>query len=301
MIDALIFDSGVGGLSVSAEIRRRLPWLSLGYVCDNAALPYGTKEDAWLVARIASVCERACEQARPRALVVACNTASTLALEALRQRLSIPVIGTVPAIKPAATLSQRRVIGLLATSATVHRPYLDRLIDKFATDCRVVRVAADALVIEAERLMMGQPVDMSRLSNAIEPLKAASDIDVVVLGCTHFPLLRSRLELLMPRGVHWIDSGEAIARRLRDVLSESDELSERKVLFERNALAEGKAPSGNLLPGDVDIPAGRAAADSGIGSVSWATATSVAGLTSALSRFGYAPPTMLEVDSPGAW
>lgn len=261
MIDALIFDSGVGGLSVSAAIRRRLPELALGYVCDNAAMPYGTKRgtkgDAWLVARIVAVCERACDLAQPRALVVACNTASTLALEALRHRLSIPVVGTVPAIKPAVELSQRRVIGLLATSATVQRPYLDRLIETFAVDCRVIRVAADSLVMEAERLLKGLAVDEARLREAVEPLRAESDLDVVVLGCTHFPLLRGWLEPLMP-DVHWLDSGDAIARRLAVVLADGATVS-------RSASAAIFSPS-------------------------WASAASAGGLAVALNGFGYSSP-----------
>ncbi|WP_245392172.1 glutamate racemase [Salinicola halophyticus] len=280
-VDALIFDSGVGGLSVSAEIRRHLPQLSLGYVCDNAALPYGTREDAWLVARIVSVCERAYEHARPRALVIACNTASTLALDALRQRLSIPVIGTVPAIKPAAAMSEHRIIGLLATSATVHRPYLDRLIEEFAVDCQVVRVAADPLVIEAERLLRGLPIDASALATAIAPLRAAVGLDVVVLGCTHFPLLREPLEALLPRGVRWIDSGQAIARRLSAVLYEPGVAGDR---------------DGPPWPPEVSgLPEASVAEP---GAASWATAASAVGLALALARFGYAPPTMLEVDSP---
>jgi len=263
MLDALIFDSGVGGLSVSAAIRCRMPWLSLGYVCDNSALPYGTKDDAWLVERIADVCSRTCELARPRALVVACNTASTLALEALRQRLSIPVIGTVPAIKPAAALSQRRVIGLLATSATVQRPYLDRLIETYAADCRVVRVAADALVIEAEHLLKGQAVDAAKLRLAVEPLRVAKNLDIVVLGCTHFPLLRRRLEPLMPH-VHWLDSGDAIARRLAVVLADGPPIARSE-------------PEANASP-------------------SWASAASAEGLAVALNGFGYSPP--LDLDMP---
>ncbi len=278
MIDALIFDSGVGGLSVSADIRRRMPWLSLGYVCDNAALPYGTKDDAWLVARIVAVCESACRQARPRALVIACNTASTLALEALRARLSMPVIGTVPAIKPAAETTRSRTIGLLATRATVRRPYLDRLIDDHARGCRVIRVAADTLVIEAERLLKGQAVDPARVREAIAPLRAAEEIDAVVLGCTHFPLLHDYLEPLLPSGVHWIDSGAAIARRLESVLWGDSAPADRPALAAAAEAEERAIPSPDAN--------------------SWATAASAPGLASALMRFGYAPPAMLEIASP---
>ena len=113
----LIFDSGVGGLSVVKALREQMPGAPLAYVCDNAALPYGTKADAWLVRRIVQVCRAAVAASGARVLVVACNTASTLALDALRDALAIPVVGTVPAIKPAAALSRSGVIGLLATSA----------------------------------------------------------------------------------------------------------------------------------------------------------------------------------------
>ncbi len=151
----LVFDSGVGGLSVVAALRAAAAG-GLAYACDNAMLPYGLREDAWLVRRILTVCEAAVVSSGCVALVVACNTASTLALDALRERLRVPVVGTVPAIKPAAALSRSRHIGLLATSATVARPYTLRLIEAFATNCTVRRVAADPLVREAERRLAGE-------------------------------------------------------------------------------------------------------------------------------------------------
>ncbi|WP_110710132.1 glutamate racemase [Salinicola sp. CR57] len=265
MIDALIFDSGVGGLSVSEEIRRRMPDCSLGYLCDNAALPYGTRRDDWLIERIVAVCVSACELARPRVLVVACNTASTLALAALRARLPIPVIGTVPAIKPAAEASRSRTIGLLATGATVHRPYLDRLIADHAPNCRVVRVAADALVIQAESHLAGKAIDARALQLAVAPLKAVAELDVVVLGCTHFPLLRGLLEPLMPDRL-WIDSGAAIARRLSQVLGDT---------------------------WSVPAPPGEASE-----ALSWATAPQVPSLGPILRRFGYSSPLTLEITQP---
>ncbi|KXS37655.1 MAG: glutamate racemase [Halomonadaceae bacterium T82-2] len=215
----LIFDSGVGGLSVAASIRERLPDAALAYVCDNAMLPYGTKPDDWLVARIAAVCERAVTVSGASALVVACNTASTLALEVLRARLTIPVVGTVPAIKPAAAASRSGVIALLATSATVNRPYTKRLIDTFAAHCRVLRLAADPLVGEAERCLAGGSADEAVIEACLAPLWREAALDSVVLGCTHFPLLRERLVAASPRPVAWIDSGAAIARRVADVVT----------------------------------------------------------------------------------
>ncbi|MFC6327391.1 glutamate racemase [Alloalcanivorax gelatiniphagus] len=214
----LIFDSGVGGLSVVRALRAQLPGVPLAYVCDNAAMPYGTKPDHWLVQRIVAVCLAAVAASGARALVVACNTASTLALDALRAALSIPVVGTVPAIKPAAALSGSGVIGLLATSATVTRPYTDKLINDFAGHCTVVRVAADGLLEHAERLLAGEPLDDRGLDQGLAPLWRDAGLDTVVLGCTHFPLLRDRFDARAPRPVQWVDSGAAIARRVAQVL-----------------------------------------------------------------------------------
>ena len=166
----LIFDSGVGGLSVAHALRQHYPSAALCYACDNAWLPYGLRDDTTLAERIVTVCQAAVTACQASVLVVACNTASTLALEGLRQALSIPVIGTVPAIKPAAQLSATRHIGLLATTATVNRPYTQGLIDSFASDCRVTKIAADALVTEAEAWLAGVPLDMSRVQQALTPL-----------------------------------------------------------------------------------------------------------------------------------
>ncbi|TDO06855.1 MULTISPECIES: glutamate racemase [Halomonas] len=215
----LVFDSGVGGLSVVRALRHRLPEAALAYACDNAMLPYGTREDAWLVERIHAVCLAAVAASDCSALVVACNTASTLALDVLRECLAIPVVGTVPAIKPAARLSRTRHIGLLATRATVARPYTLQLIRDFAADCRVTAVAADVLVGETERLVAGETPKWLTLHQALTPLWEDAELDTVVLGCTHFPLLAPWLIEAAPRPVTWVDSGEAIARRVSHVVT----------------------------------------------------------------------------------
>lgn len=230
----LIFDSGVGGLSVAAALRQHYPHAGFCYACDNAWLPYGLRDDATLADRIVAVCLAAVAACQPSVLVVACNTASTLALERLRWHLTIPVVGTVPAIKPAAALSQTRHIALLATRATVGRPYTQALIDRFASDCVVTRVAADALVSEAEAWLAGHPPDEARLQAAMAPLWQAAQpeltepvpptsgphapaLDTIVLGCTHFPLLKPWLVELAPVPLNWVDSGDAIARRVGQV------------------------------------------------------------------------------------
>ena len=142
----LIFDSGVGGLSILTEIRQRCAGLNLHYLMDNHAFPYGTKADNYLIRRILDVCQSAVAELQPDILVIACNTASTLALAELRKQLSIPVVGVVPAIKVAAELAPNGHIGLLATPATVHRTYTDQLIQDFAQGCEVQHMGSSALV-----------------------------------------------------------------------------------------------------------------------------------------------------------
>ena len=219
----LVFDSGVGGLSVLAHLRSQLPDHPFVFACDNAALPYGTKPVAWLRQRIVAVCQSAVRETGACALVVACNTASTVALDDLRQALAVPVIGTVPAIKPAAEQSQRGVIGVLATTTTINGAYLQRLVQQFASQCDVVNIAADALVGQAERKMRGDALDDAVLEDLLAPLWARPLLDIVVLGCTHFPLVKEECERIARahgRGeIRWLDSGAAIARRTANIVA----------------------------------------------------------------------------------
>lgn len=213
----LVFDSGVGGLSVAAEIRRRLPGLPLHYLMDSAGFPYGNKDDATLIERVVKVCGEGVTERQPRMLVVACNTASTLVLPALRAALDIPVIGVVPALKVAAQASPDGDIGLLATPATVNRPYTDNLIGEFAAGCRVRRLGSTELVQWAED-WVGLGREPEALFDHLDSwLMQPGPVSHVVLGCTHFPLLRPMLERLWP-GITWVDSGEAIARRVEQLL-----------------------------------------------------------------------------------
>jgi|CXWL01.1.fsa_nt_gi glutamate racemase len=221
----LVFDSGVGGLSVFDAIVASGAGLELDYVADNAWLPYGLKSDLELQARVPTLLLRVVEQWAPDIVVVACNTASTIALEHVRAALSVPVVGVVPPIKPAAALTRTGTIGLLATPATVMRVYTNDLIAKFAPDKRVVRFGSAALVQAAERKLSGadaaSDVIKEAVAEAIEGLFGApggADIDVVALACTHFPLLASELAAAAPRRCVWLDSGEAIARRVAHLL-----------------------------------------------------------------------------------
>lgn len=220
--NVLIFDSGVGGLSILKEIHQQLPQLNLHYLMDNAAFPYGTKDDGFLTDRIIEVCSSAVAELQPDILVIACNTASTLALPQLRQLLSIPVVGVVPAIKTAANLSKSKVIGLVATPATVGRPYTDNLIEEFAPHCSVHKLGSSELVYWAESYINhGLSPNNDQLYEHIQPwLESAKNISHVVLGCTHFPLLNGQLKQLWP-DVDWIDSGNAIALRVANLLTDT--------------------------------------------------------------------------------
>ncbi len=217
----LVFDSGVGGLSVLDAIAAFGRDLVLDYVADNAWLPYGLKSDGDLRARVPALLSGLVAQWSPDLVVVACNTASTIALDAVRAALSIPVVGVVPPIKPAVALTRTGVIGLLATPATVRRAYTNDLIVQFAPDKRVVRFGSSALVEAAERKLRGEDFDPAAITEAIDGLFGApggAEIDVVALACTHFPLLADELAAASPRACVWLDSGDAIARRVASVL-----------------------------------------------------------------------------------
>ncbi len=213
----LFFDSGVGGLSVVAQTRAAVPTAAFVYAADTAGFPYGTKTEAEIAARVPALLGRLVERYRPRLVIIACNTASTIALSVVRNALEIPVVGTVPAIKPAAEASVTRVIGVLGTDATVRQPYVDRLSSEFASDCTVVRHGSATLVSLAEAKLRGEPVQLADVSSAIAGLfdgPDGSSIDTVVLACTHFPLLAEELAAAVPHTVRFVDGGAGIARRI---------------------------------------------------------------------------------------
>ncbi|HET8613436.1 MAG TPA: glutamate racemase [Sphingomonas sp.] len=213
----LIFDSGVGGLSVLDAIRRRLPLAPIVYAADSGGFPYGTKSEAEIAARVPALLGRLAERYRPRLIVIACNTASTIALGAVRAALDLPIVGTVPAIKPAAERSRTRAIGVLGTNATVRQPYVDRLAAEFAADCLVLRHGSARLVELAEAALRGDPGETAEYRAALADLldqPGGERIDTVVLACTHFPLVADRLAEAAPRPLAFVDGAEGIARRV---------------------------------------------------------------------------------------
>ena len=212
----LIFDSGVGGLSVLGAIRALLPAAPLVYAADSAGYPYGTKRPAEIEARVPALLGRLAERFDPELIVIACNTASTIALDAVRAALDLLVVGTVPAIKPAAELSATRTIGVLGTEATVRQPYVDRLSAEFAADCTVLRHGCAELVDAAEAKLRGDSAEAGVFRRALDGLfdqPGGDRIDTIVLACTHFPLVEEELAAASPRPVRFVDGKEGIARR----------------------------------------------------------------------------------------
>ncbi|MCW3847872.1 glutamate racemase [Sphingomonas sp. LB-2] len=213
----LFFDSGVGGLSVLAPTRALLPQAPLVYVADSAGFPYGTKTEAEIAGRVPALLGRLAERYDPRLIVIACNTASTIALAEVRKALDLPIVGTVPAIKPAAELSRTRVIGVLGTDATVRQPYVDDLAARFASDCTVLRHGSAELVDLAEGALRGSPPPAERLRAVLAGLfdqPGGERLDLIVNACTHFPLLEAELAAAAPHPVRFVDGGPGIARRV---------------------------------------------------------------------------------------
>lgn len=228
MATILIFDSGVGGLSIAASVVDRLPDHELIFASDNASYPYGTKSEEELIPRVLNVTERLIQETQADILVVACNTASTVVLPALRERLSIDVVGVVPAIKPAAKLSVNKHIGVLATPATIGRQYTQELINIFAQGCEVDLLGSSELVDLAEQKIHQGCVSLSAIKQAINPwLAPDNSMDTVVLACTHFPLLKAELDQLFTehhKNIYWVDSANGIAKRVEYLLVERESL-----------------------------------------------------------------------------
>ena len=213
----LIFDTGVGGLSVYDALRAELPGAPVIYAADYAGIPYGQKTEAEVAARVAGLLGRMAERFEPRLACIACNTASTIALGMVREVLEIPIVGTVPAIKPAASLTQTGTVALVGTNATIRQAYVDDLEARFASDKTLLRIAAPVLVDLAEDKLRGRPVKSAAIETLARALreKASGDrIDTLVLACTHFPLLSAEFAAVFGPDVALVDGAAGIARRI---------------------------------------------------------------------------------------
>ena len=266
----VVFDSGMGGLSVIAELEQIGFSGRVEYAADTGFFPYGDKSDDALIRRVPALARALVDEINPDLFVIACNTASTLALEVTRAVVDVPVVGTVPAIKPAAKATQTGTIGVLATPGTLKRAYTDALITEFARNCRVLTHGSVKLVELAERDAAGEDVPDEEIAAELAKLieqPGGEAIDQIVLACTHFPLIRDRLQALAPAKMNFIDSGEAIARRVMSLLKQD---------IRRNL------PASDMVRGDL-----------------WTTGHSASSerLTKAASRFGFKSVRELHTDA----
>jgi glutamate racemase len=216
----LVFDSGLGGLTVLREIVVARPDADIVYVADDAFFPYGGRTETALVARVVPLIGELIDRHHPDFVVIACNTASVQVLPHLRTRYALPFIGTVPAIKPACAASRSQLVSVLGTEATVAREYTHTLIRDFSHGCDVTLVGSRHLATLAEADLQGRPVGDAEIAAEIAPCFVTRDglrTDAVVLACTHYPLLLDRLVRLAPWPVEWVDPAAAIARRLVDL------------------------------------------------------------------------------------
>jgi glutamate racemase len=240
----LVFDSGVGGFTVLREVKAARPDAHYVYVADDAFFPYGNKPEDVLIARIVDVIGKAIDAHEPDLIVIACNTASTMALAALRARFTVPFVGTVPAIKPACAQSTSKRIAVLGTQATVGLEYTRTLIRQFANGCDVVLVGSPRLAGIAEAELAGMSATDAEIAAEIAPCFVDKDgrkVDTVVLACTHYPLLTPRFRAIAPWPVEWLDPAPAIARRVADLLR-GRPTSDEAAAPAKIVLTSGKTP-----------------------------------------------------------
>lgn len=245
----LVFDSGVGGLSVAGEIRRQMPGAEIVYVADDNGFPYGNRKEGELGDHVVGLVGSLIEDHAPDAVVIACNTASTLVLPSLRARHAIPFVGTVPAIKPAAAQTKSGLVSVLATVGTMQRDYTRDLIQSFARSCDVRLIGSDRLAPLAEAFMCGMAIDEAAVEAEIGPAFVENDgrrTDTVVLACTHYPFLGEHLRRLAPWPVSWIDPAPAIARRVVSVVGDGG--CRGGVPSGRTILTSGRSPPPALSP-----------------------------------------------------
>ncbi len=244
----LLFDSGLGGLSVLTEVVRVQPAADIIYVADDAGFPYGNWSEPALVEHVVELMGDLIERFAPDLVVIACNTASTLVLAPLRERYALPFVGTVPAIKPAAELTRTGLVTVLATPGTVARDYTRQLIDQFAHEIDVTLVGSNHLAGMAETWLRDGDLDEKRLADELAPCFRETErgrTDTIVLGCTHYPLLLEAIRRVAPWDVQWVDPAPAIARRVQTLLPSIDGLTTAR--SGRIVFTSGEEPAPALL------------------------------------------------------
>jgi len=242
----LVFDSGLGGLTVLREVVDARPAARLVYAADDAFFPYNRQPEAKLITRVTEAIEEFIATHRPDLIVIACNTASTLVLPHLREKFKVPFVGTVPAIKPACANSNSKLVTVLGTEATVSREYTRTLIREHGQGCAVTLVGSPHLAELAELELSGAPPPDPDIAREIAPCFVETDgrrTDTVVLACTHYPLLLDRLKTLAPWPVNFIDPAPAIGRRVLDLAGPAGVSAGTATRF---VFTSGKMPSAAL-------------------------------------------------------
>ncbi len=255
----IVFDSGLGGLTVYREVTAALPHARYLYVADDAFFPYNDRDEDALIAHLIALMGGLIATHRPDLVIIACNTASTLVLPQLRARFQVPFIGTVPAIKPACAVSVSKRVSVLGTQATIAREYTRALIHDFANGADITLVGSARLAALAEAKLRGESVEDSAIARELAPCFVDADgrrTDTVVLACTHYPLLLDQLTALAPWPVRFIDPAPAIARRALDLMGtpSSPPAAGAGILF-----TSGRPPSPALSAALADFGLGSAA------------------------------------------
>lgn len=218
----LLLDSGVGSLSIGAEIKKLLPSVPILSIGDQKFFPYGIKSEDFILERVHELLSLAFKKFSPSVVVVACNTASTCVLDSLRRSFPIPIVGVVPPVKPAAVYSKNRQIGILCTDATSKREYLDDLIQDFASDCSVVKVGCNRLAELAEKRISGCNVLLEDIKSDLKRyMHELKKVDSLVLGCTHFSVFRDELQTIIGSQVLVFDPAVAVAKQVSRVFNGS--------------------------------------------------------------------------------
>lgn len=245
MSHILVFDSGVGGTTILKEIQSKIPKAQYSYVMDNAYLPYGILDKEQIQIRLKKLINWIeTERLAVNLIVIACNTASTFALDATRQVTNIPIVGVVPAIKPAAELSKTKQIALLATPSTIGNEYTAKLINTYANNCQVGFYKSTNLVSIAEEVYWHDTQIEQAFNNEMQALNINKDIDVMILGCTHFPILKQYIQNYLNSNTKIIDSGAAIANRVKSVIEQSHLSDEIKMPLQFYVTAFNKKMTG---------------------------------------------------------
>jgi glutamate racemase len=219
-----IIDSGIGGLSVFHAIKKSMPNQNIIYCCDSAGFPYGHKDKKSIVYRIKYCIDKLLKSFDLSLIVIACNTASIHTLEIIRKDYNIKIVGVVPAIKTAGSLSQKRHIGILATPQTIASDYVETLIQQFLNGCHVSKIGSSKLVKIAEsRICLGIEPEISEIKQIIQPfLSLQNTPDVIVLGCTHFAFITDLLIKAIPKKITWIEPSVSIANRVNALISNQE-------------------------------------------------------------------------------